>query len=187
MTHELASAYFDEPTPLVPITFPRKITRPQSSMTCPECDLRQSVALDCAGCGRIMKPSTDFRLADPLLAPRSTGLENVEPVEAVGPYPTSHEVDTPRPAFRAVRVDEPEVEGIPWLKMLLSLLFAGLAWSADSRLLAFEQAGPRTVLDLPVWLEAAHGIVGREGIVAGLVFVATLLMIVSARQVLSGR
>ena len=187
MSVQFASTFFDEPTPLIPAVMPRKMTRAPSSMTCPECDLKQSVSLDCAGCGRIMKPSTDFRLADPMLAPPSSGLETLEPVEAVGVIPGLADAPvatSPSPSFRVY--DQAQSEGTPWLKMIASLLLCALAWALNGRLLGLETA-TRAAVEQPFWVELAHNTFGREGSVVGLVSIAAVLMIMSARQVLSGR
>ena len=183
MSMQMTSTFFDEPTPLLTPVKPRRVSRAKSSMTCPECGLQQSVSLDCAGCGRIMKPSVDFRLADPLLAPSPTGLESMEPVEAVG-HSLGSEPDLGGKADFKLYVDEEQGEGAPWVKMVISLLLCWLAWDLNARLLVLESTG-RVGADLPLWLELTHSF-GREGSVMGIVFVAAILMIVSARQVLSG-
>ena len=184
MSMQLTSTFFDEPTPLLTPMKPRKVSRAKGSMTCPECDLQQSVSLDCAGCGRIMKPSVDFRLADPLLAPASSDLESLEPVEAVGHFPGSRS-ELPEKADFKVYVEQERGESAPWIKMALSLLLCWQAWDLNEKLLLVDTTG-RAVADLPLWLELTYSL-GGEGTVMGIVFVAAVLMVVSARQVLSGR
>lgn len=168
MSMQAASVFLDEPSPLIPKS-PR-IRRRAADMSCPDCGLHQSVALDCVGCGRIMKPAVDFRLAEP-----TTVLDDLQPVEV--PRPPA---ETPPSRFMMMADGETE-ESLPWIRMATSLCLCFLAWRYDAWL---AQAAESTGVGLPLWVEAVCEALGREGGVAAALVTATALMIGAARRVL---
>ena len=174
MSTQAATALLDDPSALMIHRSPR-IRRREADMTCPDCGLEQSVALDCVGCGRIMKPAVDFRLAEPISA-----LESLEPVEVEGP------TDPPAGprhlrAEPVVTVPETELgEPMPWVRMLLSLGLCLLAWRYN---LALDPSS--AAASAPFWVEPMASIFGHEGGVAAALTGAVALMIGAARRVLA--
>lgn len=171
MSMQAVSAFLDEPSPLIPKS-PR-IRRRAADMSCPDCGLHQAVALDCVGCGRIMKPAVDFRLAEP-----TTVLDDLEPVEVESPKAE------PSPVRFVMTTDNDDTEPMPWLRMTTGLLLCVWAWSYNGYL---AQAGGASGAssEMPFWVEAVFQVMGREGGLAAALVGATALMLGAARRVLT--